>query len=224
MKRFIFSIIAMTIAVFANAMSYEQARREALFLTDKMAYELNLSDRQYEAAYEINLDYLMRIDRSHDMYGSYWTIRNRELSYILTEWQYRAFCAANYFFRPVYWHGGCCHFYVYKHYPHRNHFYYNPPRAHVTVVKNYKPRPSHHSSTHVTGNGNHRGNKPNSSFGNNHGSRPGNGNNHGNVGGSRPGNGNNHGNVGGSRPGNSNKSKSNSKPSRSFGGGGSRTF
>ena len=206
MKRFIFSIIAMTIAVFANAMSYEQARREALFLTDKMAYELNLSDRQYEAAYEINLDYLMRIDRSHDMYGSYWTIRNRELSYILTEWQYRAFCAANYFFRPVYWHGGCCHFYVYKHYPHRNHFYYNPPRAHVTVVKNYKPRPSYHSSTHVTGNGN----KPNSSFGNNHGSRPGNGNNHGNV--------------GGSRPGNSNKSKSNSKPSRSFGGGGSRTF
>lgn len=36
----------MTIAVFANAMSYEQARREALFLTDKMAYELELNDLQ----------------------------------------------------------------------------------------------------------------------------------------------------------------------------------
>ena len=35
----------------ANAMSFAQAREQALFLTDKMAYELNLSEEQYEAAY-----------------------------------------------------------------------------------------------------------------------------------------------------------------------------
>ena len=48
-------------AVAASAMSYSQAREQALFLTDKMAYELNLTDDQYEAAYEINLDYLLSV-------------------------------------------------------------------------------------------------------------------------------------------------------------------
>ena len=43
MKKMLFTLVAMlTIAVSANAMSYEQARREALFLTDKMAYEYNM--------------------------------------------------------------------------------------------------------------------------------------------------------------------------------------
>ena len=52
MKRFL-SILALlfTMTVTANSMSYEQAREQALFLTDKMAYELNLTDDQYEAAY-----------------------------------------------------------------------------------------------------------------------------------------------------------------------------
>ena len=54
MKKFIFALIAMVMmTVSATAMSYEQARQQALFLTDKMAYELNLTDEQYEAAYEI---------------------------------------------------------------------------------------------------------------------------------------------------------------------------
>lgn len=45
MKRMIIAIMAMlTITVSATAMSYDQARREALFLTDKMAYELNLTN------------------------------------------------------------------------------------------------------------------------------------------------------------------------------------
>ena len=57
MKKIIMTLVAMlTIAASGKAMSYEQARNEALFLTDKMAYELNLTDEQYEAAYEINLD------------------------------------------------------------------------------------------------------------------------------------------------------------------------
>ena len=37
-----------------NAMSYEEARDRARFLTDKMAYELNLNDQQYNDAYEIS--------------------------------------------------------------------------------------------------------------------------------------------------------------------------
>ena len=72
MKKMLFTLVAMlTIAVSANAMSYEQARREALFLTDKMAYELNLTDAQYEAAYEINLDYLTGVTSYNDVFGTY---------------------------------------------------------------------------------------------------------------------------------------------------------
>ena len=60
MKKMMITLVALlTIAATGHAMSYEQARNEALFLTDKMAYELNLTEAQYEAAYEINLDYLM---------------------------------------------------------------------------------------------------------------------------------------------------------------------
>ena len=84
MKKYIFTLMAMmTMVVSASAMSYSQAREQALFLTDKMAYELNLNDAQYEAAYEINLDYLMGINTYDDLYGVYWTRRNMDLRYIL---------------------------------------------------------------------------------------------------------------------------------------------
>lgn len=101
MKKFVFALVTLfTITVSASAMSYEQARNEALFLTDKMAYELNLTEDQYEAAYEINLDYLLRVNTVDDLYGTYWRYRNLDLSYILFDWQYRAFCDATYFYRP----------------------------------------------------------------------------------------------------------------------------
>ena len=102
--------LLLTFTLSISAMSYEQARNQALFLTDKMAYELNLTDQQYEAAYEINLDYLMRIDNADDLYGAYWRQRDLDLSYILLDWQYRAYVNASYFYRPLYWNGGYWHF------------------------------------------------------------------------------------------------------------------
>ena len=57
MKRYILTLVlACTACISALAMSYEEARREAHYLTDKMAYELNLNADQYDYAYEINLD------------------------------------------------------------------------------------------------------------------------------------------------------------------------
>lgn len=133
MKRLILSIVAMmTITLSANAMSYEQARNEALFLTDKMAYELNLTDAQYEAAYEINLDYLMGVTSVDDVYGTYWTRRNLDLSYILWDWQWEAYLAANYFYRPLYWDAGFWHFGVYARYPRRTFFYFDRPAVYIS--------------------------------------------------------------------------------------------
>lgn len=129
MKKFIIALVAMFMLTFtsASAMSYEQARQQALFLTDKMAYELNLTDDQYEAAYEINLDYLMGVDTYDDLYGIYWRQRNLDLSYILLDWQYRSFCAASYFYRPLYWDGGYFHFGIYARYPRRDYFFFGRP-------------------------------------------------------------------------------------------------
>ena len=133
MKKMLFTLVTMlTIAVSANAMSYEQARREALFLTDKMAYELNLTDAQYEAAYEINLDYLMGVTSYNDVFGTYWERRNLDISYILYSWQWDLFRAATYFYRPLYWEAGVWHFGIYARYPHRDYFYFGRPHFYLT--------------------------------------------------------------------------------------------
>lgn len=134
MKKFIIALVAMFTMTFttASAMSYEQARQQALFLTDKMAYELNLTDDQYEAAYEVNLDYLMGINTYDDLYGVYWRQRNLDLSYILLDWQYRAFCDATYFYRPLYWDGGYWHFGIYARYPRRDYFFFGRPHFYVS--------------------------------------------------------------------------------------------
>ena len=133
MKKMLFTLVTMlTIAVSANAMSYEQARREALFLTDKMAYELNLTDAQYEAAYEINLDYLMGVTSQSDVFGLYWERRNLDISYILYSWQWDLFRAATYFYRPLYWEAGYWHFGIYARYPHRDYFYFGRPHFYAT--------------------------------------------------------------------------------------------
>ena len=133
MKKMMMTLMAMlTIAVSATAMSFEQARNEALFLTDKMAYELNLTDEQYEACYEINLDYLMGVTGRADVFGTYWERRNLDLSYILFDWQWNAFIAASYFYRPLYWEAGYWHFGIYARYPHRDYFYFGRPHFYAT--------------------------------------------------------------------------------------------
>ena len=133
MKKMMMTLIALlTMSAAANAMSYEQARNEALFLTDKMAYELDLTDEQYEAAYEINLDYLMGVTSPDDVYGIYWERRNLDMSYILYSWQWDAFCAASYFFRPLYWNAGRWHFGIYARYTARNYFYFGHPTFYVS--------------------------------------------------------------------------------------------
>ena len=128
MKKMMILAMMMTIAISAAAMSYSQARNEALFLSDKMAYELDLTNAQYDAVYEINLDYLMALNGHADVFGYWWNRRNQDLRYVLTAWQYDTFMGRTYFYRPVSWFNGSWLFNVYAHYVNRNKF--------------YKPRPS----------------------------------------------------------------------------------
>lgn len=133
-------------AVAASAMSYSQAREQALFLTDKMAYELNLTDDQYEAAYEINLDYLLSVNSDDELYGDYWRWRNIDFSYVLLDWQYRMFCEAAYFYRPLYFSAGVWHFAIYARYPHRDYFYFHRPTVYVSYRGGHSWRQNNGSS------------------------------------------------------------------------------
>ena len=125
--------VMMVMTITANAMSYTAAKNEALFLSDKMAYELNLTAAQYEAVYEINLDYLMSLNGHSDVFGIWWDRRNADLRYVLNSWQYDKYVALNHFYRPVAWKAGGWTFAVYSHY-NRGHFY----NAHPTVFVTYK--------------------------------------------------------------------------------------
>ena len=132
MKKFILSFVIMMAAwMGVNAMSFERAQAEALYLTDKMAYELNLNDQQYNDAYEINLDYFLRIDSPSDIYGSYYTYRLYDLRCILHDWQYSLLTAADYFLRPIIWRAGGWYFPIYSYY-NRGYFYYSRPSVWVS--------------------------------------------------------------------------------------------
>ena len=123
--------VMMVMTISANAMSYNAAKHEALFLSDKMAYELNLTAAQYEAVYEINLDYLMSLNGHGDVFGIWWDRRNADLRFVLNAWQFDKYMSLAYFYRPVAWKAGGWTFAVYSHY-NRGHFYHAHPKVFVT--------------------------------------------------------------------------------------------
>ena len=125
-------VMMMVMTVTTNAMSYSAAKNEALFLSDKMAYELNLTNAQYEDVYEINLDYLMSVNGRNDAYGSWWNRRNSDLKYVLTAYQYEKYVTLNYFYRPLTWKNGSWTFNVYSHYSNKSHFYKGHPKGYAS--------------------------------------------------------------------------------------------
>ena len=203
MRRNIFTLFAaLTITITANAMGYDEARNEALFLTDKMAYELGLNDMQREAVYEINLDYFLNVNGYADIEGVYWSRRNADLRYVLADYQYRRFINAAYFYRPLYWERGVWHFHIYSRYTNRHHFYYGRPLAWHNyrgghARGHYAGRNFHHAPAPRHGSS-HGGHKPGHSGGGHNPSHGGHNPSHGGShGGHGPAHGGSHGNHGG---------------------------
>ncbi|MBO7130189.1 MAG: hypothetical protein J6W05_10515 [Prevotella sp.] len=169
MKKMMILTVMMVMTISANAMSYNAAKHEALFLSDKMAYELNLTAAQYEAVYEINLDYLMSLNGHGDVFGIWWDRRNADLRFVLNTWQFDKYMSLAYFYRPVAWKAGGWTFAVYSHY-NRGHFYHAHPKVFVTYKggNNHKhdrfyadrhlnkPAPAGHHSTPMA----HHNDKP----------------------------------------------------------------
>ena len=186
MKR-IMTTLAVMVMVFtsAAAMSFSRARKEALFLTDKMAYELNLSSAQFDAVYEINLDYLLALDGPADLDGIFWMRRNSDLRYVLSAWQWELYLEITDFYRPMYWISGArFSLYLRSRYPHSHHFFFDRPAIYGTYHggHNHGPHsfyadrhygaPTVPSYTHVNGtgrmggNGGQRGGSPGYTIGN----------------------------------------------------------
>ena len=101
MKRILFSLLLAAAGISASAMNARDAREYAYFLTDKMAYELNLTPLQYERVYEVNLDYFLAINSPYNI-DRYQEYRDDDLRYILSERQYWDYINANYFYRPLF--------------------------------------------------------------------------------------------------------------------------
>lgn len=150
MKKMILMLVAMIGMTFpAQAMTYNQARTEALFLTDKMAYELALSNDQYEVVYEINFDYFYSLVGQTDLYGIAWQRRDSDLKYVLTVAQYERMIARDYFHRPVNWNSGW-NFTIYTHYTNRSHMYYARPVAYGSYRGGHSWRHNNNRSYYQT--------------------------------------------------------------------------
>ena len=132
MKRYLLTLlIVLTGTLSAKALSYSEARDRAWFLTDKMAYELNLTPDQYDRVYQVNLDYFMSIAYESDCYGHYWSYRDTDLRFILWDWQYRLYVTLDYFYRPIRWVRTAWHYPICDHYRY-GYYYYERPRVYVS--------------------------------------------------------------------------------------------
>ena len=132
MKRYLLTLlIVLAGTLSAKAISYNEARDRAWFLTDKMAYELNLTPDQYDRVYQVNLEYFMSIAYEADCYGVYWNYRDTDLRYILWDWQYRLYVTLDYFYRPIRWIRSAWHYPICDHYRY-GYYYYERPRVYVS--------------------------------------------------------------------------------------------
>lgn len=132
MKRYLlFLLLAIAGMISAKALSYNEARERAWYLTDKMAYELNLTTEQYDCVYQINLDYFMQVTSPQDIYGYYWNYRDEDLRYVLYDWQYQSYMNLDYFFRPLRWYHSTWQFPILSYY-NRSYYYYQRPTIYIT--------------------------------------------------------------------------------------------
>ena len=144
MKRVLLSLLlVLTGSLAANALNYNDARERAWFLTDKMAYELNLTPEQYDMAYEVNLEYFLSINLAADCTGRYWSYRNADLRYILFDWQYELYSTLEYFYRPIRWITSGWKFAIFDRYR-AGYYYYKRPTVYVSYTgglwKNRRPK------------------------------------------------------------------------------------
>ncbi len=149
------AVAAAAITQASAAMTLESIRENARFLTDRMAYELELTPEQIEDCYEINYDFIASINPIMDdvVYGNtvqtdhyydFLNYRNEDLRYIMNRGQYLRFMALDYFYRPVYTSGTRWLFSIYNRYADPYYYYYAAP----TIYRSYVGAHARHYHPH----------------------------------------------------------------------------
>lgn len=144
-KTFLTFLFIIGIATQMMAMSRSNIRNHARFISDRMAYELDLDPMQYDDCYEINYDFIYHASRIMDdvVYGfndavrEYYMLldnRNEDMRYVLTNRQYARYMSMDYFYRPIYSTGRDWAFRIYTIYSNRSFFYYDAPRGFRSYV------------------------------------------------------------------------------------------
>ncbi len=135
--------LMVTIVTSAAAMTFDEAREHALFLTDKMTYELGLSSIQANNVYEINLDYIISVAIHGERLSTCQSRRDADMRYVLSDYQYHIYKKTNYFYRPMSSSRNVWSFHVYKYYTDRNHMYSNRPKPYQDYKGHGDPRKSY---------------------------------------------------------------------------------
>jgi len=120
------------------ALSNSKIRQHARFLSDRMAYELDLNASQYDDVYEINYDFIYQADKIMDdvvdgyieAIDDYYQLlddRNDDLRYVLKKSRYQKYRDNEYFWRPIYVYQNSWYFRIYKIYNNNSFFYFDRP-------------------------------------------------------------------------------------------------
>ena len=137
----------------ASAMTVEQSRNEAWFLTDKMAHELRLSSCQWDDVYEVNYDFFRSLSHVSSSITGLERTREQKLMYILTVSQWNEYRRISYFNTPVVASAGSWSLTVYNHYDRNRYF----DRNHSIVYSyngTYSNRVDHYYNRHGSSMGN----------------------------------------------------------------------
>lgn len=138
MKKMILASLLLGVGLSVQAMSESRLRTAARFLSDRMAYELDLSPMQYDDCFEINYDFFIAANNVMDdvvdgyvdainRYYDYLDYRNEDIRQVLTAAQYSRFLEADYFFSPIYTRGSGWYFRIYNIYNNPSFYYYDRP-------------------------------------------------------------------------------------------------
>lgn len=158
-KLFLTLVLPLLTIMSVMAMSDTRIRETARFLTDRMAYELNLTPGQYEDCFEVNYDFIASANLimddvvygysdAIDSYYDYLDYRNEDLRYILNATQFGIFMGLDYFFRPIYTTARRWAFRIYDVYHNHNYYYYGYPACYHTY-HGIHSRIHHHGGFYV---------------------------------------------------------------------------
>lgn len=121
----------------AQPMSYYAIRDNARYLTDRMAYTLNIAADLLDDLYMINYDYICGVNDYLDdvalgyRYDDYMAViaaRDLALRRLLAPWQWERLIGIDYFYRPIVFRNHRWSFSIYAYDPYRTRFYFRAPR------------------------------------------------------------------------------------------------